>query len=437
MKHLYIYLLLFVFSTHLLVSQNNALILHDAVHVNIEGGAILVVAQTHEDGIVTSGTGSGVINSEGETNRVAWIINSGTGDYVIPFGINSGERFPMTYHITGAGSASGALTASTYPTDWDNLPWPAVFPPAVTNTGAQYINGLFEERRHYTLDRYWVLRDLGMAWGTPPSSHITFTYRDVEHTQGSNTINETNLAAQYWDTNQWRPGWHDIAYSGVPSLGTVNTAANAVSAVNAATLGNLYTWVLVDQSNPLPIELIYLGISCADNGVFIEWASASETNNDYYTIQRSMDGINWQTVTHVSGAGNSNQSLYYSYLDVEGLEQNFIYRLLQTDYDGNQEFLGVKDANCAPYSSDQLSGLDVNLYSDFENNIYITYFSESDQANIISIYDINGKLIGQWHLQAVSGMNHFKLPVQAVAQSVYLVTLIHQQGMASKKILLR
>ncbi len=427
-----IFLLVFVASFGLF-AQNHALILQDAVHVNVDAGAILIVAQTNPNGIVTTGTNTGVINSEGETNRVAWIINNGTGTYTIPFGINSTTRFPMIYQVTAAGSASGALTASTYPTPWTNLPHPSVYAPAVTNTGAQYIGGVFEERRHYTLDRFWILRDLGMAWATKPTSTLTFTYRDIEHTAASNTITEANLGAQYWEVNQWKPGW----FTGLAPLGAVNTVSNTVSGVNATTLGNLYTWVLVDNSNPLPIELLYFAVSCTEEGTNVEWASASETNNDFYTVQRSEEGDNWQTIAQISGAGNSNQSLYYSYLDYSGKGKNYIYRLLQTDYNGSMSLLGVKDANCDPYGSGNISSLDMNLYADFENTIYVTYFSASDQTDVITLFDMNGKLIGSWEFEATQGVNHFQIPVQPVSHAIYLVTLHQQFQSTSKKILLR
>jgi hypothetical protein len=417
----------------LLHAQNNALILQDAAHVNIDAGAVLIVAQTSPSGIITQGTNTGVINSEGETNRVAWIINNGTGSYVIPFGINSTTRFPMTYQVTAAGSASGALTASTYPTPWTNLPHPSVYAPAVTNTGAQYIGGVYEERRQFTLDRFWVLRDIGMAWATKPTSVLTFTYRDIEHTAAGNTITEANLGAQYWETNQWRPGW----FTGLAPLGAVNTVANTVSGVNSTTLGNLYTWVLVDNSNPLPVELLYFGITCVDDGVLIEWATASETNNDYFSLCRSEDGAYWQPIGHISGAGFSNEPLYYSFKDENGRDKNYIYRLTQTDYDGSKDLLGVKDANCSPYGSDNISGLNANIYSDFDNNIYITFYSSIEETSIAAIYDMNGKLIGNWEIEAVEGVNHFRIPITPVSNAIYMVSLQQSLITTSKKVLLK
>lgn len=412
-----------------IISQNNALILQDAVVVNVDAGAILIVAQTNPSGIVKAGTATGYINSEAEINRVAWIINNGTGAYTIPFGTNTGIQIPMTYTVTGAGSASGALTASTYPTIPANTPYPSVYAPAVTNTGAQWIGGVFVERSLYCADRFWVLRDLGNVWAVKPTSSLLFTYTDAEIAPG-NTITEANLQAQYWETNQWQPGW----FLGLPLLGANNAALNNVSGVNSTLNGNLFTWILVDNTNPLPIELLYFSVSCNDDGASINWASASETNNDYYTIRRSEEGALWETIAYVSGAGNSNENLYYSFTDIQGKGNHYIYSLSQTDYDGTENLLGVKDANCSPTGDGNFSAIDVNVYADDENNIYVTYYSDKAEYNSISLYDMNGKLIGSWMIESVEGINHYQIPVQPVSNAIYLISLSQSSAVHSKKI---
>lgn len=92
----------------------------------------------------------------------------------------------------------------------------------------------------------------------------------------------------------------------------------------------------------LPIELIYFSATAADNRtVILEWQTASEKNNDYFTIERSLDGINWEEVIKISGAGNSSSVLnYYAYDNNPYSEQSY-YRLKQTDFDGAFEYSEV------------------------------------------------------------------------------------------------
>jgi hypothetical protein len=89
---------------------------------------------------------------------------------------------------------------------------------------------------------------------------------------------------------------------------------------------------------PLPIELIsFEGIT--KNGYnHLFWKTASESNNDYFTIEKTQDGINYNTVININGAGNSNTTLSYDYIDYNVDNTINYYRLKQTDYDGKYAY---------------------------------------------------------------------------------------------------
>jgi hypothetical protein len=92
---------------------------------------------------------------------------------------------------------------------------------------------------------------------------------------------------------------------------------------------------------PLPIELISFDGEVLGGDihpvVMIDWVVASQVNNDYYEVQRSVDVENWKTISTVTGAGNSNTQMSYSILDDNPLHGVSYYRLKQTDYDGQTE----------------------------------------------------------------------------------------------------
>jgi hypothetical protein len=70
----------------------------------------------------------------------------------------------------------------------------------------------------------------------------------------------------------------------------------------------------------LPIELIQWNAVCLENQSQLHWSTATEINNDYFTIERSLDGQNWVAIETISGAGNSNSILNYTYLDTQIFE---------------------------------------------------------------------------------------------------------------------
>lgn len=75
------------------------------------------------------------------------------------------------------------------------------------------------------------------------------------------------------------------------------------------------------------------GVSLGDRN-HITWTTQSETNNDYFTLERSVNGFDWEPVGTVDGAGNSTHHLYYSMIDESPYQPVTYYRLKQTDYDG-------------------------------------------------------------------------------------------------------
>lgn len=87
----------------------------------------------------------------------------------------------------------------------------------------------------------------------------------------------------------------------------------------------------------LPIELSSFDASCKDGQAEIAWTTASEFHNDFFTISKSVDGKQFQEIAQISGAGNSNQTIEYTYNDDARHNESVYYRLSQTDYDGATE----------------------------------------------------------------------------------------------------
>ena len=84
----------------------------------------------------------------------------------------------------------------------------------------------------------------------------------------------------------------------------------------------------------LPIELVYFDAKKDGDRVNLTWMTAIEENNDYFTIERSADGIMFEELTTVTGAGNSKTSISYEWIDYDTPEGLVYYKLKQTDYNG-------------------------------------------------------------------------------------------------------
>lgn len=89
----------------------------------------------------------------------------------------------------------------------------------------------------------------------------------------------------------------------------------------------------------LPIELSYFEVTQSEDELSFEWATESESNNDYFTIEYSLDGNNFYSIATVDGAGNSSeQVLYSSSVSADRFSGVVYFRLRQTDFDGQSTY---------------------------------------------------------------------------------------------------
>ncbi len=112
---------------------------------------------------------------------------------------------------------------------------------------------------------------------------------------------------------------------------------------NPSTITSLHTCEDITLINTeggitLPIKLLSFSHQVGPGQIIFQWETASEINNNYFTVERSHDMVAWKVTGTVSGAGNSNQQLSYQFTDHLPHEGISYYRLKQTDHDGAHEY---------------------------------------------------------------------------------------------------
>lgn len=306
-------------------SQGARMNIRNNAFVVINNNAVIVLENKSDQALTTSGTGGNIV-SEGELNRIDWYIEDTTGNYVVPFttraAINGGNetKIPVTLSITGAGTNPGYLSFSTYETVTDlNTAYPTT---VTTMDNTSGVDGSLQ-----VVDRFWIIDTNNYA--LPPVATLALTYDDAANEiAGSNTIDENNLQAQRWNPNT--DSWESLVF------GTNDATNNIVSGINTAP-EFFRVWTLVDNSQPLPVTLTSFDGSCSGREVTLNWTTVSEVNNDYFSIERSVDGVNFETVGTISGAGTSTGVNHYGFtVFTEGTEINY-FRLTQVDFDGVRE----------------------------------------------------------------------------------------------------
>lgn len=133
---------------------------------------------------------------------------------------------------------------------------------------------------------------------------------------------------------------------GNPSCSVFGTPTSCLpNPGNCAGLVSVYyydiTRFTIDCVTTLPIELLEFNGYNVDKHNYLYWLTASEINNDYFTIERSRDGVFWSVLGEVDGAGNSSEIKNYYFLDYSYTGGINYYQLSQTDFDGKSETFNI------------------------------------------------------------------------------------------------
>ena len=142
----------------------------------------------------------------------------------------------------------------------------------------------------------------------------------------------------------------DVSTVGAGSTKTTITTSSSTASANA-TAGTsvttpVATGVTAPCGTPLPIALLSFDATCNANAVELTWTTASETNNNYFTIERSVDATHFEIIATIQGAGNSNITHGYSFTDNEPYNGVSYYRLKQTDFNGQFKYFNIIAVTC-------------------------------------------------------------------------------------------
>lgn len=172
------------------------------------------------------------------------------------------------------------------------------------------------------------------------------------------------------------------------------------------------------NGNPLPIELVTFTATPDDNVVHLNWVTAVEINNDFFTIERSDDGINYVKVGDVDGAGNSSISHEYSLVDANPGNGEKYYRLRQTDFDGEYTYSPLVSATVNGQKPQTTITVYPNPVSQ-NNGISIRMQHTLNDEAVVEIFDMgSGKLL--YNTQINGTITELDLP-ESVTAGVYLV----------------
>lgn len=267
---------------------------------------------------------------------------------------------------------------------------------------------------HISNCEYWTLtRNAGTE-----NKYVTLTWD--ANSCGITALPDLRVA--HWNGSVWQ-NEGKIATTGNTSAGTITS--NLVTWFSPFTISSVVPIVL-------PIELLsFTGKNNnSENNLF--WQTATETNNDFFTLEHSLDGIHFSEIGIINGAGNSNSILNYSFIHKTPTIGINYYRLKQTDFNGSFKYSNIISLEVKKHSFFQI----VNAYHSAESDILeITFNCSGDCFIAVELYDALGKKITSENIHQEGENIRVRFSLNSLSKGVYFIKANNGKEIISQKIL--
>jgi hypothetical protein len=308
------------------------------------------------------------------------ISKTGATDFVFPTGKGTSWRRCAVTNISAA---------DTYTAEYFNTPYVSTTP----------VNAPLN---NVSLIEYWMCNRAGAG-----NAKLTL-YWENAGTSGINNCPDLTIAR--WNGASWdeRIGTASGTCSGA-GTGSVITVAQLV-AFSPFTFGSHLSTV-----NPLPISLVTFTAAPFGNEVIVNWSTASETNCDHYVVERTVDGLSMEDIGQLKGAGNSNTTLYYQFIDPQPLPNISYYRLKQVDSNGDIHY-----SQLVAVDQNAMRALEYSIYPNPNHGEFVIQGLNKDGADI-SIRNMIGDPV---NFSVNGGDNGIvNINCAAIPGGVYFVTI--------------
>ena len=183
---------------------------------------------------------------------------------------------------------------------------------------------------------------------------------------------------------------------------------------------------------PLPVELVSFEGKEESGIVELMWVTESELNNDFFILERSPDGRDFNQVTRVSGSGTTNEKHTYFALDNYPYNKITYYRLVQQDFDGSINYSKIISVS-VDISEDRKTRIFPNPVVD-RTELYLRCYNQIDEAATVTYIDSRGIEVGSENINLVTGHNEIRLSPAFKGRGLYILQLKTHSGVKTFRI---
>lgn len=296
--------------------------------------------------IITNGTGKLIQNGIGAGGR--------TGNVLFPIGTSASSYTPLIINNSG--------TADNYSVRLGS----AVYDGGYSGTA----------QTSDVVNKTWYI-DEEVIGGSDVA--LTFQWNDADQLSG---LSPTDVKVIHYDGTQWET----MASGAAIGSGTYTMTATNISSFSP--------FGIEGGAGTLPVELLYFKGDMTGDVAVLEWATASELNNDYFTLERTTDLENFDVVTTIKGKGTTEERNDYKYHDNIPLSGTVYYRLKQTDFDGTFTYSDViKIINNSVSETAELNMYPVPNHGD-QLTLTIKGLASEKETPVV-VYNTQGQIVHQ------------------------------------------
>lgn len=231
------------------------------------------------------------------------------------------------------------------------------------------------------------------------------------------TVENTNLYVQY--INSVTPAPNPLAKKSI-FAGDTHDAWTKTYDPNWKEDGvmNIYQWMLQYQREQivLPVLMSSYTVGLSNNKVNISWTTAQEQDNEYFTIERSADGVNFTIIAKVNATNLANGSSY-QYIDEDPLQGTSYYRLSQTDFSGRSATFETKSVTISNSFTNKLE-----LFPNpAKENISIRINDASEGKLRVHITTNTGQTIKTFDIAKSAGRFQQNIAIQDIPAGNYMI----------------
>jgi hypothetical protein len=320
---------------------------------------------------------------------------SGLGSYDFPVGEASKGYQRANFNFTNATTITNLYA---YFTPYAVVPGPL----GSTECGVSY--------DHAAIDNgYWTLTPTPIA--NKNSGNYTCTLYNQNYTNSAGSTAWTVMSDHGGGTWQLLNGDGTNGTCVASTVGTV---------IRSNMRGFSKFGTAASSGTPLPVDLLKFTGRALNEVNLLEWATASEVNNHYFSLEKSADGINFAEMAMIPGAGNSNSLKNYDAVDDQPYSPVTYYKLKQVDFDGKYNYSDI-----VAIARDHGAGdIVVNQYPNpATSEINIEIIAPSDCYAEIEIMDMFGRVIIRKNANLQKGTSVLVYDISPLAKGVYLTNL--------------